>query len=375
MRILHIIHSLRRGGAERICLNLACGMANGGHQTCVVSLLNHDDYDDIDRVGVEVRYLIPVASFRWPSSCRTLSRRLRSELEWFRPDAILTHTPTATMVLGVVKPACPIVSVFHGYGDDWRPGASMKQRLFLALHKWALRRVDAGAIVVSQGLASVVHRRIGISQRKITCIPNGVDLKAFRPGPMRMTVRPEVLVIGTLSEIKRPLDAVGAFAKLLETVQDARLSFVGDGPIRLEVEKCVSRLDLGRMVRFLGKRQDVPEILRGADLVWHLSRSEGMPLACVEAMACGVPVVGTRVGGIPEVVRNGQTGFLVEVGDVDAVAALSARLLADKELYARVRTASIADASERFDQRRMVREYVELLKESVRQMRANVAEA
>lgn len=361
---MHIIHSLRRGGAERVALNLARGMVKSGHEVCVVSLLDLDDYDDIDRTKAEVRFLIPAASYNWPSSCFILSKRLHKEILTFRPSVILTHTPTATIVLGLAGAKCPTLSVFHGYGD-MLTRKRIKQHLFAILHDWALRRVKAEAVVVCNGLADVVRQRVGIPAMKIRCIPNGIDLEKFIPRPVRTLIEPDVLVIGTLSEVKRPLDAVSAFSQLLEMVPGAKLTFVGDGPLRGDVVKSVARLGLKRKIRFLGLRKDVPELLRTAALVWQLSRSEGMPLACIEAMACAVPVIATRVGGIPELIRHGVTGFVVDVGDTRAVATISAHLLGDQELYANISAASTAFARDRFDQRKMVASYLEIIEELV----------
>ena len=366
MRILHVIHSLRRGGAERIALSLARGMAQSYQETAIVSLLDKDDYADTDRSGFQANFLIPAKAYRWPSSCCTLSRKLRTEIERFVPDVILSHTPTATIVLGIVKPSCRIFSVFHGFADNWKCEATLKQRVFRTLHRWALRRTGAGAIVVSKAMAPAARTVLGMQPQRIFHIRNGIDLGAFYPNSGRSLARAEILVVGTLSEVKRPLDAIEAFARLLSVVPEASLAFVGDGPLRREVEERVSCLGLGQHVRLFGQRQDVPDLLRRTSLVWQLSRSEGMSLACIEAMASGVPVIATRVGGIPEVIVDGQTGYLVDLGDIASVATLSLKLLEDGDLYSQMSAAGVARATDRFSRQEMVRAYIECAEGALR---------
>ena len=374
MRILHVIHSLRRGGAERIALNLATAMADKGHETCVVALLDRDDYGDLQRSGITVRYLSPESSYRWPASCYTLANRLSVEISQFRPEAILTHTPTASIVLALASCSHPTVSVFHGYSGIQSVATQVKGRLFFMLHKWALRRLDAYGVVVSSALTNVVTARIGIPPRKVEFIPNGVDLAVFHPKPITAPADATIRVIGTLAEVKRPLDAISAFARLIRTVPRAQLSFVGDGPLRTAVASRVSSLGLSGSVQILGQRSDVPELLRATTVLWQLSRSEGSPLACIEAMACGIPVIATRVGGIPDLVRDGETGFLVSVGDVEDVSRLTTQLLQNNQLHARLSTNSIAVAQELFDQRRMAAKYLDMMANIVgRNSRSGVA--
>ena len=143
-------------------------------------------------------------------------------------------------------------------------------------------------------------------------------------------------------------------------VEDAELLLVGDGPLRPEVERLVAELGLGERVRLVGNRSDVPVLLAEAACVVLASDYEGCPLTVLEAMAAGVPVVATRVGGVPELIDDGRTGLLVEPGDESALAAAIGRALADRDGLG---VAAREEARRRFSRERMAAEIAQLYEE------------
>ena len=136
-------------------------------------------------------------------------------------------------------------------------------------------------------------------------------------------------MVGRLAPPKRPDLALRALASVRAAIPEAELHLVGDGPLRAQSEKLASELGLDGAVRFLGDRNDVPELLAGAECALLASDYEGCPLAVVEAMAAGVPVVATDAGGTGELVQPGRTGELASRGDADALATVLQRVLAD----------------------------------------------
>ena len=160
--------------------------------------------------------------------------------------------------------------------------------------------------------------------------------------------------------IKRTPDLVRAFAHLLRLGVRARLVFLGEGPERPEAARVARELGVRERVRFLPPTPHPEEVVGAADLFWLHSQEESFGLAALEALASGVPVVAARVGGLSEVVRHGETGWLVELGDVYGQAGASAELLADPDRLAAMRRAARADARERFDPEAVVDRYLEL---------------
>jgi N-acetyl-alpha-D-glucosaminyl L-malate synthase BshA len=145
----------------------------------------------------------------------------------------------------------------------------------------------------------------------------------------------------------------------------ASLVMVGDGPDRVSAEDEARRLGVDRDVHFLGKIEAVAPLLAGADLFLLPSQSESFGLSALEALACGTPVVATRTGGLPEVVRDGETGVLCEVGDVEGMAAAAVRVLADREAWRRMSAAAAADARDRYSQDEIVARYEALYADAV----------
>jgi glycosyltransferase involved in cell wall biosynthesis len=184
---------------------------------------------------------------------------------------------------------------------------------------------------------------------------NPVDLSRFRPvdAATRRAVRealgiewdvPVVICVARFDPVKGVDVLIDAWREIASTIPQAMLLLVGDGPLREALAQRIRANGLNTSVRFLGYRSDVEAVLRAADLCVVPSRSEGFSLAALEAMATGLPVVATGVGGLPEVVKDGETGVLVEPENPPALAKAVIRLLADPTLRSEVAAAALASA-------------------------------
>jgi len=161
-----------------------------------------------------------------------------------------------------------------------------------------------------------------------------------------------------MDEPKRYSVALEAFPRVLEAFPKARLLFVGDGPLRASLENQARRLGLDGRVEILGIRTDIPSLLKRADLFWMPSRFEGLGIACLEAMACGLPTVTTNVVGLREVAVDGVTGFVVPLDSAEALAQASLRILKDSGLARRMGTAGRQRVEEIFSIEKTADEYV-----------------
>ena len=206
-------------------------------------------------------------------------------------------------------------------------------RLYRTLERVAARWCCIIVAVSDHERRSGLEAGVG-SPEKYRIIPNGVDIARFdRP---RDPVPGRVLFLGRLARQKRPDLAIEALARVRKRVPHAELHLASEGPEREDIERLAARLGVADAVVFLGYRDDVPALLARAACVLLTSDYEGAPLTVVEAMAAGVPLVATRVGGIPEVVSHGETGFLANAGDVATLGNAVAQVLEEPELARRL---------------------------------------
>jgi len=215
-----------------------------------------------------------------------------------------------------------------------------------------------GVTAVSESLKEATCRALGIT-RDIDVIPNFLDVGRFarRPGPPPPGP-PRIVHMSNFRPVKRIDAVVDVFARV-RADRDARLMLVGDGPEMPKAQARLRELGLEADVEVAGERLDVVDVLSGAAVFLLPSATESFGLAALEAMACEVPVVASRVGGVPEVVDDGEAGFLHEPDDIDGMARSIVRLLDDETLRQRMGKAGRRTAVERFSAERIVPLYEE----------------
>jgi glycosyltransferase involved in cell wall biosynthesis len=227
-------------------------------------------------------------------------------------------------------------------------------------------------IAVAQPHGRYLAEHEGCPAAKIRVVPNGVDTERFRPRvadrAFRQALRlpadaPTVAIVAALRPEKNHELFLRAAALVHEQLPEARMLVVGNGVRRAALEQLSAELGLSKTVRFLGTRHDVPEILAQVDVVALTSHMEANPVSILEAMACGKPVVATRVGSVPESVRDGQTGYLVEPGDAAALAERLLLLLRNPQQAAAMGAAGRQHVLEHASIEAMVRGYEALIGE------------
>jgi glycosyltransferase involved in cell wall biosynthesis len=218
-------------------------------------------------------------------------------------------------------------------------------------------------------------RQEGVDPARIRVIPNGVDSDRFAASPDRSALRrrlglpvdgPLLLTVSNLIHYKGHGTLLEAMPLITRTHPTAMIVLAGDGPMRVEIDRRIATSGLAESVRLLGERRDVPDLLRAADLLVHPSDEEGFPNAILEAMAAGLPVVATRVGGTPELVLDGATGILVPPRSPTDLAAAVSRLLADPSLADQMGAAGRERAVREFPLARMVEQTETLYAEVLR---------
>jgi N-acetyl-alpha-D-glucosaminyl L-malate synthase BshA len=208
---------------------------------------------------------------------------------------------------------------------------------FLPLVKFSIEQSD-GATAVSRFLKEKTLTNYNIN-KEIEVIPNFVDTQVYKPMKddcikRRLAAKGEKILVHTSNfrQVKRVTDVIKIFDIVQKEIQ-SKLLLIGDGPDRSECERLTRQLDLNDKVKFLGKQEGLVEILSCSDLFVIPSQSESFGLAALEAMACGLPVISSSVGGLPELVKHNESGFIAEIGDVERMAKYAIDLLTNEKKY------------------------------------------
>jgi glycosyltransferase involved in cell wall biosynthesis len=320
LHVGHVLSTFELGGMERVALDLAVGLRERGGRASVIAFAPEGPIEREMRAA-------NVPCFALSRQHRgydvRLMLRLRQLLREQKINVVHTHNRLA-MVYGAVAGRlahCGVVHTKHGLNP-----ASLRQRV---LRRATGELVDH-FVAVSTTTASDALSDKEVDARRLSVIPNGIDLRRFTLSPeARTAVRKELaigegaLVIGTVGRLSPEKDQatlIRAAEPLLG--EQSRLLLVGDGPEAERLRALASALPHGRFVHFLGERSDVPRVLGAMDLFVLSSITEGLPLAILEAMAAGLPILATPVGGIPEVVRTRVSGYMFPVGQAGALRTL-----------------------------------------------------
>lgn len=290
--------------------------------------------------------------------------RLTALFRRTRPDIVHTHSSKAGIVGRAAARLAGVPIVFHTvHGWGFHPGQSWLERsLYVGLERACAPMADAMIVVAEPNRAQ--GHALGIGRpEQYHLVRSGIELEDYRRDPAAgRAIRAELDLpadafvfgsVGRLSEQKAPRDAMAAFARIAARHPASRVVFVGDGPLRAEVEADARAAGLAERVRFTGLRRDVGAFLSAFDAFVLSSRWEGLPRVVPQAMAAGLPVLATAVDGTPEAIADDVSGFLVAPGDIDALADRMGRLASDPARARAMGAAGLARVDE-FSARRMV---------------------
>jgi N-acetyl-alpha-D-glucosaminyl L-malate synthase BshA len=342
------------GGSGALATELALALGRRGHEVHMISyaspfrLRNFAEHVFFHEVDVSGAYpLLEYFPYSLALAVKQHEVALRERLDILHVHYAVPHATAAFLAKEMLEPDhdIKVITTLHGT-DITLVGQA---RSFFTVTKFSIERSDA-VTAVSAYLRDETHRAFGCMDCAIDVIPNFVNLAEYHPstgedcrsalGPPDVKV---LMHVSNFRPVKRVLDVVRTFAQVRAAMPSV-LVFVGDGPDRPAAEEMVADLGLTRDVRFLGKVDAVADLLRCADLFLLPSESESFGLAALEALACGVPVVASDVGGLPEVVVDGA-GALVPPGDANAMAARALELLGDPARLAAARAAGLRVAA------------------------------
>jgi len=369
--IAHVIYRLDVGGLENGLVNIINRIPEDRYRHVIISLTELSDFKrrinrkDVDCIALHKRPGNDPGMF-W--NLWRLFRKLRPAIVHSRNLAALEAQLPAWLA-GV---GCRIHGE-HGRDVHDLDGTSRKYRWIRRLYRPLVHRY----VALSQQLGDYLHQQVGVADEMIRLICNGVDIERFRPVqqerqdsilPRGFADRDSIVIgsVGRLEPVKDQLTLVRAFNELcLSRPQDVRLRLVliGDGSLRHELESLVVQCGIQNRVWLAGSVENVPQLLQAMDVFVLPSLAEGISNTILEAMACGLPVVATRVGGNEELVVDGETGFLVSRADPGAMAEALLRYLEDDTLRDRQGAAARRRAEKNFSIHGMVNRYLEVYDE------------
>ena len=362
--IAHVVHALRMGGLENGLVNLINEMPPERYRHAVLCLTDYDGFADrIQRQGILI-----IALGKRPGQDWDMYRRLWHCFRQLRPQIVHTRNlATLEAQLPAFSAGVPgRIHSEHGRDIPDLDGTNWKYTWLRRLHRPFIHRF----VALSRDLERYLEARIGIPAARITRICNGVDTIRFRPGAAPQALLDEagfphdaivMGAVGRMEAVKDPLNLVRAFLLLLEKApalrNRLRLVLVGGGTLYEEVDRTLAASDARQLAWLPGPRADTPEIYRMLDIFVLPSLREGISNTILEALASGLPVVATRVGGNPELVEEGETGFLVPNSDPNGLAAATTRYIESPALRATHGQAARTRAVQAFSMARMIERY------------------
>lgn len=313
IHLLEVMGNAIVGGTESTLIRLVERLPRARFQVTALCPFESRITEQLQAKGVEV-LITPITNEPSWASIRMTCALIRER----GIDVLHSHLPNAHLLAGIAGSlsGTPVLATIHG-----------RQPSALDLE---VQRATSSYLMVVSKHAHFQALDLGVSPKAPSCIPNGVDVNVFQPGrspaaglrqhfsvPVGL---PLIGFCGRLSHEKAPELFVKAALVLRSSLPEAHFVWVGDGPMRAQLAALIDRLGLGYHVHLAGLREDMAAIHHEIDVLVSSSDSEAMLLVVMEAMASGLPVVATRVGGVPDLIEQGETGWLVAPGDHHAIA-------------------------------------------------------
>ncbi|MBX3009090.1 MAG: N-acetyl-alpha-D-glucosaminyl L-malate synthase BshA [Melioribacteraceae bacterium] len=356
------------GGSGVVATELGLALASQGHQVHFISYAIPQRLNRfVENVFFHEVEMSNYPLFEHSLYGLSLTSKMLEVVEYENLDLMHVHYAIphavsaylARQVLRKSKKDLKFVTTLHGT-DITLVGLEPS---FMPIVKFSIEESD-GVTAVSRFLKEKTLTNYNI-EKEIEVIYNFIDIDKFSPIPnedLRNHIAPngEKILVHTSNfrPVKRVPDTIRILAKVQQEIP-AKLILIGDGPDRSECERLARELGIHKDVIFLGKQDVISEILSSSDIFLMPSQSESFGLSALEAMACGIPVISTSVGGLPELVVHNETGYIAEIGDVDRMAKYAVELFTNKKKYSSFATNSRARAVNSFDKNLILPKYLQ----------------
>ena len=359
MKILHLISSGGMYGAEAVILTLSRCLNAAGHSSSIAAFTSDHQpnlalHAAADAAGVRMDPIVCVGQMdrQTPGAIGQLARALGA-------DIIHAHGYKADVYgwLAMRKTGLPLVSSCHTWYDN-----DLSLRIYGAVDRWVLRRF-AGVVAVSEEVRLRLLQS-GVSPDRARLIYNGVDpspFAAIQPSERQGTLR--VGLVGRLAPEKGVNLFLAAAARVLRVLPETEFVVAGEGPDRAMLEAMVQNLGVASKVKLVGRVDGMPAFYKALDVLVSSSRQEGLPVALLEAMASGLPIVATAVGEVPRLLRHRVSGILIPTEDVQVMAESIEALLRDGEARAQYGLAARQQILKNFSAERMSNDYLSVYRD------------
>lgn len=333
-RVMHVLHRFAVGGLENGVVNIVNGLKDESLEHIIVCMT---DADPVFRKRIRNAHVSIIELNKKPGKNLSCYWQMFKLIRRWKPDVVHTRNLSALeMQLPAFLARVPLrVHSEHGRDQDDAKGDNKKNQRLRRLFMPLVHHV----VALSEEIKRYLIDKVGIDASKVETLCNGVDCQRFVPEQHKsgdQAHRLHAIYVGRLAEVKNPLLILRALRVLRDRCPDAqlRLSVVGDGPLMTVCQQYVLGHNLANQVHFVGASEAVEQLFRQADVFVLGSRTEGISNTILEAMACGLPVVATDVGGNQELVVEGQTGYLVQDNEEHAMADKLQLYLEDAQLRA-----------------------------------------
>jgi len=367
VKVTQIIHSLNPGGLENGIINLVNNMDDFKFENTICCLTQGGDFEKRLNKNIKVSKM-----FKKPGNDYQLYIKLIKYLKEIKPTIVHTRN-WAGMDGIIVAKIAGVPIIIHGEHGFEIADLISQNRKRKFIRKLVLSTMVDKIVTVSKNLKNRLINEIKIKPEKIIHIPNGVDTNKFNIYRKEFTRKKFgfkkgdfiIGIVARLDPIKNHKTLISAFKEIVTIHPNTNLVIVGDGSLRNKLENQTYQLGIKNKVIFMGERDDVPEILKTFDIFVLPSLNEGMSNTILEAMATCIPVIASNVGGNPELVIDGRTGFLFPTNDVESLVQKIKTYILHPELKQKHGYNAHKRVEEKFSLDQMVRRYEELYLELV----------
>lgn len=367
MRILQLISSGGYYGAEAVAASLSLELRKLGHEVVLGVFHNtHNPHLEIaERArqhGVQLEIIACQGKLDW-AAVRAVQRCMREH----RIDLVHTHGYKSNFYayLATRLSRKALVATCHTWSTD-----ALSLRIYGALDRRLVRGFDR-IVSVSDRISSILEQG-GVAREKLQVIYNGIEVEPFRSATPSLCqewhVNGDLLIglIGRLTEQKGPAFLLRAAREVVQQHPSARFVLVGSGPLRERLEALARELNIQNNTCFAGTRNDMPGVYASLDIFVLPSLYEGLPMALLEALAAGKPVIATPVGAVPKLIQNQETGLLVEPENSQSLYTAICRLITDASLRHRLAANGQRFVQEHFSAESMAQKYVGVYEDALR---------